>query len=191
LPPDAEAAPDNRLAGSGPSTPVPPAVRSRPPLSLLWWLSISIVLFDQVTKTLVLTMLPLYDSVTVVPGLVDFVHVQNAGVAFGFLNDVSHPRRTLVTTSLALAALLGIGYYARQIRPDERMARVGLSLILGGAIGNLIDRFRYGYVIDFVDVYWGTWHFWAFNVADAAISIGAVLIFLELLLPRRHASDPV
>ena len=71
------------------------------------------------------------------------------------------------------------------------MARLGLSLILGGAIGNLIDRLRQGYVIDFVDVYWGDWHFWAFNVADAAISVGATLVFIEVLFFNRHASHPV
>jgi len=63
-------------------------------------------------------------------------------------------------------------------------------MILGGALGNLIDRLHSGYVVDFVDVYWGDWHFWAFNVADACISIGAVLVFVELLLVKRHASHP-
>ena len=67
----------------------------------------------------------------------------------------------------------------------------GLSLILGGAVGNLIDRLRQGYVVDFVDVYWRGWHFWAFNVADASITIGAMLVFLDLLLVTRHASHSV
>lgn len=71
------------------------------------------------------------------------------------------------------------------------MARIGLSLILGGAVGNLIDRLRVGYVDDFVDVYFRGWHFWAFNVADASITIGAILVFLDLLLVARHASDSV
>ena len=73
----------------------------------------------------------------------------------------------------------------------RRMARLGLSIILGGALGNLIDRVRLGYVTDFVDAYWGTWHFWAFNVADASITIGAILVFADLLLVSRHASHPV
>jgi signal peptidase II len=77
------------------------------------------------------------------------------------------------------------------LQQREWVARIGLACILGGAIGNLIDRVRQGYVLDFVDVYWGTWHFWAFNVADAAISIGAVLVFVDLLLVRSHASDSV
>jgi signal peptidase II len=97
----------------------------------------------------------------------------------------------MMTTMLAVIALAGIAYYARHVRAHERLARVGLSLILGGAIGNLTDRIRQGFVVDFVDVYWGDWHFWAFNVADAAITVGATLIFIELLLSSRHAPDPV
>jgi signal peptidase II len=121
---------------------------------------------------------------------VDLVHVQNAGVAFGLFNDVEHPLRSLFTIALALIALVGIGYYARQLRPEERVARIGLSLILGGAIGNLIDRVRQGFVTDFVDVYWHDWHFWAFNAADAAITIGATLIVVELFVSNRHVSGP-
>lgn len=167
------------------------ATLPRPGLRLFWSLSACVVLLDQLTKALVRARLPLYDSRPVIPGLLDFVHVQNAGVAFGLLNDVVHPVRSLVTTALALVALGGIVYYARHIRHDERLARVGLSCILGGAVGNLADRIRQGFVVDFVDVYWRDWHFWAFNVADAAITIGAILIFVELLFPSRHASHSV
>jgi signal peptidase II len=158
---------------------------------LFWWIAGLTVVLDQAAKALVDWALPVYGSRTIIPNLVDLVHVHNAGVAFGILNGVDDPRRALVTTGLALVALIGIAYYARHIRPEERLARFGLSLILGGAIGNLIDRVRQGYVIDFVDVYWGDWHFWAFNVADAAISIGAALVFIEVLFFNRHASHPV
>lgn len=179
--------------GAGSIAPEPVAAEhvSVRPASLLWWLIATVVLADQVTKLLVLHYIPLYDSVTIIPGLVDLVHIQNAGVAFGIMNDVDHPWRTTFTTGLALAALAGIIYYSRQMRPEERVARVGLSLILGGAVGNLVDRFRIGHVIDFIDVYRGDWHFWAFNVADAAISCGAVLIFVELFFPSRNASHSV
>jgi len=159
--------------------------------TLLWWLIALIVLADQATKMMVQRYIPLFDLVTVVPGLVDLVHIHNAGVAFGLMNDMTHPFRSALTTTLALAALAGIVYYARQIRPDERLARTGLSLILGGAVGNLIDRVRLGHVVDFIDVYRGDWHFWAFNVADAAISCGAALIFIELFFAGRHASHSV
>ena len=77
------------------------------------------------------------------------------------------------------------------MRAEEWLARLGLSLILGGAVGNLIDRVRQGFVIDFVDVYWQGWHFWAFNVADAAITVGATLVFIDILFVNRHASHSV
>jgi signal peptidase II len=147
---------------------------------MLWWLVATVVLADQLSKMLVRQFIPLFDSVTIVPGLVDFVHIHNAGVAFGIMNDVDHPYRSALTIVLAFAALAGIVYYARQVQPDERLARHGLSLILGGAIGNLVDRIRLGYVVVFIVVYQGDWHFWAFNVADTAISCGAALVFIEL-----------
>jgi signal peptidase II len=114
-------------------------------------------------------------------------------VAFGLLNDapIGLRAKAAVTTALAALALAGIGLYARHVRLEERLARTGLSLILGGAVGNLIDRLVRGYVIDFVDVYWRGWHFWAFNVADASITIGAALVFLDLLVVSRHASNTV
>ena len=158
---------------------------------LSWWLASATVLADQASKALVTAAIPLYSSHTVIPYVVDLVHVQNAGVAFGLMNEFDHPRRTLITTALALIALISIAVYARHVRPQERLARLGLSLILGGAVGNLIDRVRQGFVVDFVDVYWRGWHFWAFNVADAAITIGATLVCLDILLVRRHASDSV
>ena len=175
--------------------PLPPLVAERglAAFRLYWWVSFVVVIVDQVAKALVRATLPLYDSHEVVPGLIDFTHVRNAGVAFGFLNDLAEDGRaqTVMTTALAALALLGIGFYARHVRREERAARIGLSLILGGAIGNLTDRLRVGYVVDFVDVYWRNWHFWAFNVADACITIGAVLIFFDLLLVSRHASHTV
>jgi signal peptidase II len=136
-------------------------------------------------------MLPAYDSINVIPHLLDLTYVRNTGVAFGLLNDSSLPFKGLITTSLAFVALGGIALYARQLQASERLARFGLMLILGGAIGNIIDRLRLGYVIDFVDAYWRDWHFWAFNVADAAITVGAVFVFLDLLLGNRHASRSV
>jgi signal peptidase II len=156
-----------------------------------WWATIVIIVADQVTKAMVNAALGLYDSTTVIPGLLDLVHVRNEGVAFGLLNNTDLPYKTAITTILALTALAGIALYARQLQEREWVARLGLACILGGAVGNLIDRVRQGYVLDFVDVYWKTWHFWAFNVADAAITIGAILVFVDLLLVRSHASDSV
>jgi len=158
---------------------------------LYWSLVAGLIVVDQITKALLRAAVPLYDTRPIINGLLDFVHVRNEGVAFGLLNSLDLQNKWVLTTALASAALAGIAYYARHIRPDEKLARIGLSMILGGAIGNLIDRVYAGYVLDFIDVYWGDWHFWAFNVADASISIGAVLVFVDLLLVKPHASNPV
>lgn len=174
----------------GDAAPPPASVAAGTP-RLLWWLGLGIIAFDQATKALIRTWIPLYDSHTIVPGFLNLVHVRNEGMAFGLLNTSDFEYKWIVTTSLAAAALAGITYYARHLRPDERAARAGLSLILGGALGNLIDRLHAGYVVDFVDVYIGTSHFWAFNVADAAINVGAALVFFDLLFVRRHAPHSV
>ena len=189
------AADPGRLPADGAVAPaVPPApgeAATHVHAGLHWWIIALVIVLDQITKAIVRAMVPLYDSVTVVAGLVDITHVRNAGVAFGLLNDLETEFKWLVTTALGLVALVGIAYYARHLRPDERIARIGLSLILGGALGNLIDRLHAGYVLDFVDVYWRGWHFWAFNVADGSITVGAILVFVDLLLVKRHVSHPV
>lgn len=150
-----------------------------------------IVLFDQATKALVGASVPMYESVTIVPGFLDFTHVRNTGAAFGLLNTTDLPMKGVVMILLAIVAIAAIGAYGATLRADENVARAGLALVLGGALGNLIDRARLGYVLDFVDVYSGNWHFWAFNVADAAITVGAVLVIFDLLGLRRHASHTV
>lgn len=152
----------------------------------------SIVGLDQLTKELVRRHVPLYESREIIPGLLDLTHVQNTGAAFGLLNTTDFPYKPVVMIGIAAIALVAIAAYATQLGFHERLARFGLSLILGGAFGNLIDRAIAGRVVDFVDVYWGNAHFWAFNVADAAITIGAVLVLLDMIgLGRDHASHPV
>jgi signal peptidase II len=152
----------------------------------------SIVAVDQITKEIVRRTLDLYDHVPVIPGFLDITHVQNTGAAFGLLNAADFPFKAALMIGIAAIALVAIAAYATQLGFHERLARFGLALILGGAFGNLIDRAVAGYVVDFVDVYWGTAHFWAFNVADAAITIGAVLVLLDMIgLGRQHASNSV
>ena len=145
------------------------------------WLSAAIVAADQVTKALVRAKLPLYDSVNVIPGLLDITHATNNGAAFGILNGVEFPYKAVVMVLVALIALAAVGLYALALPSEQRVARVGLAMILGGACGNLIDRALVGHVLDFVDVYWRNYHFWAFNVADSAITVGVVLMLLDVL----------
>jgi signal peptidase II len=152
------------------------------------WLPIVIVVFDQITKALVRAMLPLYTSVTILPGFVDFTHVRNTGAAFGILNAAEFPFKTGLIAIVAIAALVGVGLYAAGMARDQILARTGLALIIGGATGNLIDRLTVGSVVDFVDVYWRTYHFWAFNVADSAITVGAGLMILDVFGVGTHVS---
>ncbi len=151
-----------------------------------------VLALDQVTKRIVTHTLPLHDTINVIPGLLDLTHVQNTGAAFGILNAAEFPYKPAVMMTIAAIALVAIAAYGVQLGLHERLARMGLALILGGALGNLVDRAVAGHVVDFVDVYWGTSHFWAFNVADAAISVGALLVVLDMIgLGRQHASHPV
>ena len=166
----------------------PPAVARAAWLStrVLAALAATVVALDQGTKALVRAWLPLYESVSIVPQLLDFTHVRNTGAAFGLLNAVDIPFKPLLMTAIALAALVAIGVFAVRTSPTEPLARLGLALVFGGATGNLIDRVTAGYVVDFVDVYWRGWHFWAFNVADAAITVGACLLILDTAILNRH-----
>ena len=151
-----------------------------------------VVAVDQLTKAIVRQVLPLGESWSIVSEFLDLTHVHNTGAAFGLLNAVDFPYKPIVMIAIAAVALVAIAAYATQLGFHERMARFGLALILGGAFGNLIDRAYAGYVVDFVDVYWGATHFWAFNVADSAITIGAILVLLDMIgIGRRHASHPV
>jgi len=151
-----------------------------------------IVVFDQLTKYGVRQSLAVGENRNVIPGFLDLTHVQNTGAAFGLLNNIDFPYKSVIMLVVASLALLAIAVYGTQLGFQDRLARVGLALILGGAFGNLIDRIVVGHVVDFVDVYWGTVHFWAFNVADAAISVGAILVLLDMIgVGRRHVSHTV
>ncbi len=146
-------------------------------------LPVLIVVVDQLTKALIRAKLPLHESVVVIAGFMDFTHVRNTGAAFGFLDAVDFPFKTVVIALIATAALVGVGMYAASLAHHQLAARAGLSLIIGGAAGNLIDRLTAGSVVDFVDVYWRSWHFWAFNVADSAITFGVAIMILDMLTP--------
>jgi signal peptidase II len=150
-----------------------------------------VVVLDQITKAMIRPALALHESIEVIPGFLDFTRVHNTGAAFGMLNAVDFPFKPLVLSLVALVALGGVAWYAATVPLGDRFARLGIAGVLGGAIGNLIDRTKDGYVLDFVDAYWNGWHFWAFNVADAAISVGVVFMILDIVGVGRRASNPV
>jgi signal peptidase II len=144
-------------------------------------IAVAVVVADQVVKAAIRQHVALNESVTVIPGFFDLTRVHNSGTAFGFMNAADFPFKTVLLAAIAVAALIGLAMYAASLPPDQWLARGGLALILGGAAGNLIDRVSEGYVVDFVDLYYAGWHFWAFNVADAAITVGVALMILDLL----------
>ena len=159
-----------------------------PPRRLEVLLPIVIVAIDQATKALVRATVPVHDSVTVIPGFMDITHALNSGAAFGILNGVDFPFKSVLIALIAAAALVGVGMYAASLAHHQLIARLGLALIIGGAAGNLLDRIATGSVVDFVDVYWRAYHFWAFNVADSAITIGVVIMILDMVGVGAHVS---
>jgi signal peptidase II len=152
------------------------------------WIAVAIVVCDQATKAMVRARIPLHDEVSLIAGLLDLTHVRNTGAAFGMLNGIDFPFKAAIIAVVAAIALVAIAAYAARLAPAQKMARIGLALILGGAIGNLIDRIAFGYVLDFVDVYWRAYHFWAFNVADSAITVGVCVMVLDMLGLGSHVS---
>ena len=156
------------------------------------WIALAVVVLDQIVKAIVRREIALNESITVIPGFFDLTRVHNTGTAFGFMNSTEFPFKTVILACIAIGALAALAMYAATLPANQWLARIGLALILGGAAGNLIDRVTEGYVVDFVDLYWSGWHFWAFNVADAAITVGVALMILDLLgVGSRHVSRVV
>jgi signal peptidase II len=140
-----------------------------------------IVCLDQITKALVDRYMSLYESRSIVDGIVKLTYVQNRGAAFGILSDADLPYQSWLFAVVSLLALGAIAVYAWRLPAPSRLPRLALALIMGGAVGNLLDRLRLGHVVDFVDVFWGVHHWPAFNVADSAISVGVALLLLDIL----------
>jgi len=158
--------------------------RIRRNYALIIWPALLIVVLDQVSKLFVIRGLRVHESVPVIKGFFDLVHVRNRGMAFGFMNraHADFAFWLLVSTSIIAIALL-LFWFFRLKEADTRIT-LGLSLILGGAVGNLIDRLRFREVVDFLDVFVGSYHWPAFNVADAAITTGTFLVAITLFFKR-------
>ena len=145
----------------------------------------AIILLDQITKYYIISYMSVGDSSPVIPGFFNIAHVRNPGAAFGIFSRSPEIFRTVFLITVTTAALILILYYVRMNRERDTLMNLALSLIFGGAIGNLIDRIRFGEVIDFLDFYVGPHHWPAYNVADSAISTGAVLLLVTLIWKRR------
>ena len=149
---------------------------------------IGILLLDQWTKSMVVQKLPLYQRVEVVQGFFNLTHVRNTGGAFGVFGGEKGGLGSILFVVVSLVAIGAIIFLFLKIKENERILALSFSLILSGAVGNLIDRLRYGEVVDFLDFHLFTYHWPAFNVADSAICIGIGLMALELLKGDRKKS---
>jgi signal peptidase II len=153
------------------------------------WLTALVMAIDQITKQLVVKNMEWFDVRPLMPHL-NLTHARNTGAAFSMFSEAS----PVIFVLLGVGVSLGILWWLRGNPHGQRIVAVALTLIMGGALGNVIDRVTRGHVVDFVDFYWGSWHFAAFNVADSAISIGAGLLILdaiiEALRQRRRSRQP-
>lgn len=144
-----------------------------------------ILVIDQLTKLYIDRSMKLYQSIPVIDGLLNITYLRNRGAAFSFLSDASWRLPFfLIATVIAVIAIL-VAF--KKLRDDQRFAAVSLTMILAGAVGNLIDRVRMGEVIDFLDVYWKSHHWPAFNVADSAICVGVAMLALDMFREERKA----
>ncbi len=155
-------------------------------------LSLVVFALDRLTKTLVRAYLPAWDSHTLIPGVFNLIHTENPGAAFSLFSDAHTGLRTFLLVAITTVAMIVVAtllWQAPQRRGDSTWLRAGLALILGGALGNLWDRVLRGEVTDFLELYLGQFRWPAFNVADSAITLGAVLVLLTMLRSR-HAPEP-
>lgn len=144
------------------------------------------VFLDQWTKELVLRNFYLGETVQIIPGFFSLTYVRNKGAAFGFLHSAPESFRAPFFLAVPVIAIFVLGYLFYQLKPHEKVSAWSLSLILSGAAGNLIDRVRLGYVVDFLDFYLPVWGHWpAFNIADSAIVLGVSFLFIQSLFVKK------
>ena len=152
---------------------------------LLYFLvAVAVFILDRASKLLIEVYLPLHHSKTIIPGFFDLAHTRNTGVAFGFFANSDSPWVPQALTLVSGGALLVILVFSLRNSTLNWKLQLGLMLVLGGAAGNLYDRLFYGYVTDFIEVYYRNYHWPTFNMADSSISIGIGLLLLETLTHR-------
>jgi signal peptidase II len=152
--------------------------------------SLLIILADRISKLAIRHSVSAFDAISIVPGWFRIIHTENPGAAFGMLADGNVFLRSAVLIGVSAVVLIFVAsaLWSRTSSFHSAVTRFGLALILGGASGNLYDRVVHGAVTDFIEVYHGAWSFPAFNVADSAITIGAILLLIDMIRPRRKRS---
>ena len=151
--------------------------------------ALAVLALDRLSKWIVESNVSSLDTVRVIPGLFNIVHSENRGIAFGILNDSTYEWRTTLLIVLSAAAVVFVAAMLWNAQRLDRYSLWGLTLILGGAAGNVLDRAVWGRVTDFLDFYVSDYHWHTFNVADSAIVIGSGLLLLDLLRPKKQAAN--
>ena len=141
---------------------------------------------DRWTKSLIQNRFSLNESVSVIDGLFNITYVQNTGVAFGIFSSISSPSKSILLSLFTIVAAIVVVIYSVRSPVRNRLLQIALGFILGGALGNLYDRIHFGYVIDFLEFYFRSYHWPSFNVADSAISTGVVLLGIEIIRNETH-----
>ena len=161
--------------------------RSSPTLLII--VAAAVVGLDQALKLFVSSRLHLFEFIVIVPGLFNLTYIRNPGAAFGLLGNIDPTVAFAVFGGATVVAVVALAYLYFATSPRMACTRWGIALVLGGAVGNLIDRLRFREVIDFIDIYSGSYHWPSFNLADSAITIGVVFILFETLVRRPPAEE--
>ena len=173
---------------------------------LIWlWLSAVILVADQISKWMIVQSIELYERIPVID-LLDITHLRNTGAAFSFLSDAGGWQRWFFIILAILVTVLVVVWLSRLPARGKGWLCAALALVVGGAVGNVVDRILFGYVVDFISVHYAGWYFPAFNVADSAITVGAIVLLIEsvvagdgrietgrgsTIIKRREPSEPV
>jgi len=157
--------------------------------TLVSLVALTVIVLDRISKAIVVHVINLHESIPVIDGFFNLVHIRNRGIAFGILNSPDHSLGFFIQVPAVIAAILFIGWWLYKLQEENTKVFIGLALILGGAIGNLIDRVWYGEVIDFLDFHIGSYIWPSFNLADSAITVGALYLGIVFLLSKPTSSD--
>ncbi len=146
-----------------------------------------VTILDQISKYAVQHMMTLHTPIEVIPGFFNITYIFNPGAAFGLFSNISETARMIILVGISLIAFAILFYMYLKISEKDNLVLIPIALIIGGALGNLIDRFRFQMVVDFLDFYWGRFHWPAFNIADSAITVGTIILVVTILFTeKRH-----
>jgi signal peptidase II len=158
---------------------------------LIAWPAIAIICLDQISKLAVVNSLRLHESLPVIDGFFNLAHIRNRGMVFGLMNRPGFDFAFYFLVIASLTAVVIIMIWLFRLKRNDRYLTLGLSLILGGALGNLIDRIRLGEVVDFLDFFVGSYHWHTFNIADSAITVGTFLVAIILVFKSKKENQMV